>query len=94
MVAPHNGGIITLFVVTGLTHKQSYRDIFSHYKNLSKFYWDRGIWLTRYCLDTYELEIHQNINRPDMKVQGNIILEFLGNIGNSLADLLMCRQNY
>jgi H+/gluconate symporter-like permease len=26
---PHNGGIITLLVVTGLTHKQSYLDIFA-----------------------------------------------------------------
>ena len=26
---PHNGAVITLFAVTGLTHKQSYRDIFA-----------------------------------------------------------------
>ena len=25
---PHNGAVITLLAVTGLTHKQSYRDIF------------------------------------------------------------------
>lgn len=26
---PHNGAVITLLAVTGLTHKQSYRDIFA-----------------------------------------------------------------
>lgn len=26
---PHNGAIITLFIITGLTHKQSYKDIFA-----------------------------------------------------------------
>jgi H+/gluconate symporter-like permease len=26
---PHNGAIITLFAITGLTHRQSYRDIFA-----------------------------------------------------------------
>jgi H+/gluconate symporter-like permease len=26
---PHNGAIITLLTVTGLTHRQSYRDIFA-----------------------------------------------------------------
>jgi H+/gluconate symporter-like permease len=26
---PHNGAIITLLAVTGLTHRQSYRDIFA-----------------------------------------------------------------
>ena len=26
---PHNGAVITLFSVTGLTHRQSYRDIFA-----------------------------------------------------------------
>ena len=26
---PHNGAIITLLGITGLTHKQSYRDIFA-----------------------------------------------------------------
>jgi H+/gluconate symporter-like permease len=25
---PHNGAVITLLAVTGLTHRQSYRDIF------------------------------------------------------------------
>ncbi|QNU04870.1 hypothetical protein GM240_13635 [Peribacillus butanolivorans] len=25
---PHNGEVITLLVITGLTHRQSYRDIF------------------------------------------------------------------
>lgn len=25
---PHNGAVITLLAVTGLTHKQSYKDIF------------------------------------------------------------------
>ncbi|GAA3319384.1 hypothetical protein GCM10020331_026060 [Ectobacillus funiculus] len=28
---PHNGAVITLLAVTGLTHKQSYRDIFRSY---------------------------------------------------------------
>jgi H+/gluconate symporter-like permease len=26
---PHNGAVITLLAVTGLTHRQSYRDIFA-----------------------------------------------------------------
>ena len=26
---PHNGAVITLLAVTGLTHKQSYKDIFA-----------------------------------------------------------------
>ena len=26
---PHNGAVITLLAITGLTHKQSYRDIFA-----------------------------------------------------------------
>lgn len=26
---PHNGAVITLLAVTGLTHKQSYRNIFA-----------------------------------------------------------------
>ncbi|MGN6082206.1 MAG: GntP family permease, partial [Trinickia sp.] len=26
---PHNGAVITLLAVTGLTHKESYRDIFA-----------------------------------------------------------------
>ena len=26
---PHNGAVITLLAVTGLTHKQAYRDIFA-----------------------------------------------------------------
>jgi H+/gluconate symporter-like permease len=26
---PHNGAVITLLAVTGLTHKDSYRDIFA-----------------------------------------------------------------
>jgi len=26
---PHNGAIITILTVTGLTHKQSYKDIFA-----------------------------------------------------------------
>jgi len=26
---PHNGAIITLLAITGLTHRQSYRDIFA-----------------------------------------------------------------
>ena len=26
---PHNGAVITLLAVTGLTHQQSYRDIFA-----------------------------------------------------------------
>jgi H+/gluconate symporter-like permease len=26
---PHNGAVITLLTVTGLTHKQSYKDIFA-----------------------------------------------------------------
>ena len=26
---PHNGAVITLLTVTGLTHRQSYRDIFA-----------------------------------------------------------------
>jgi H+/gluconate symporter-like permease len=26
---PHNGAVITLLAVTGLTHRQSYRDIFT-----------------------------------------------------------------
>jgi H+/gluconate symporter-like permease len=26
---PHNGAIITLLAVTGLTHRESYRDIFA-----------------------------------------------------------------
>lgn len=28
-ILPHNGAVITLLAVTGLTHKQSYRDIFA-----------------------------------------------------------------
>src|SRR5690606_35050903 len=27
-IMPHNGAVITLLAVTGLTHRQSYRDIF------------------------------------------------------------------
>ena len=26
---PHNGAVITLLAVTGLTHRESYRDIFA-----------------------------------------------------------------
>jgi H+/gluconate symporter-like permease len=26
---PHNGAVITLLAVTGLTHRQSYKDIFA-----------------------------------------------------------------
>ncbi len=26
---PHNGAVITLLAVTGLTHKQAYRDVFA-----------------------------------------------------------------
>lgn len=26
---PHNGAVITLLVVTGLTHRQSYKDVFA-----------------------------------------------------------------
>ena len=26
---PHNGAVITLLAVTGLTHRQSYRDVFA-----------------------------------------------------------------
>ena len=26
---PHNGAVITLLAVTGLTHRQAYRDIFA-----------------------------------------------------------------
>jgi H+/gluconate symporter-like permease len=26
---PHNGAVITLFAITGLTHKESYKDIFA-----------------------------------------------------------------
>ncbi|CAH2775888.1 MAG: D-beta-hydroxybutyrate permease [uncultured Paraburkholderia sp.] len=41
---PHNGAVITLLAVTGLTHRQSYRDIFAVtvIKTLAVFC-DRGL---------------------------------------------------
>lgn len=37
---PHNGAVITLLAVTGLTHKQSYKDIFmiTVFKTLAVFF--------------------------------------------------------
>ena len=42
---PHNGAVITLLAVTGLTHRQSYRDIFAVtvIKTLAVFLRDRGL---------------------------------------------------
>ena len=34
---PHNGAVITLLAVTGLTHRDSYRDIFITTKTVAVF---------------------------------------------------------
>ncbi len=38
---PHNGAVITLLAVTGLTHREAYKDIFCYYadQDPARFSW-------------------------------------------------------
>ncbi len=58
---PHNGAVITLLAVTGLTHKQSYKDIFAVtvIKNISGICSDYGLYRNRYCLNQHVISIKE-----------------------------------
>jgi H+/gluconate symporter-like permease len=58
---PHNGAVITLLAVTGLTHKQSYKDIFAVtvIKTVSGICGDYGLYRNGYCLNQHVISIKE-----------------------------------
>jgi hypothetical protein len=63
---PHNGAVITLLAVTGLTHRQSYRDHLCHYLHQDA----RGVRRDRDVLrDRLGLKFSQTWRLPLVRVQ-------------------------